>query len=329
MSEPVAESSQAVLDAYSRAVIDVASKTSPAVVKVEVRAPVTVGKRKLRLPVPDRGGAGSGVIYTPDGYILTNQHVVNGARKIRVALHEGEKLEAFVVGEDPHTDLAVVKVDGKNLPAAEFGESSKLQVGQLVIAIGNPHGFESTVTAGVVSAVGRTLRTRTGRAIENVIQTDAALNPGNSGGPLVDSRGRVVGINTAIILFAQGICFAIPSDTARWVASELMSKGKIRRGFLGIAGAGALLPSRIRDRLGLAQERAFRVHSLVKGGPGEHAGLREGDFILQAGEKQIDGADALFRVLTGETIGRSFELTLLRDGKTLQQPVVPQEAQAN
>ncbi|MEW6775974.1 MAG: trypsin-like peptidase domain-containing protein [Bdellovibrionota bacterium] len=316
----------AILDAYSHAVMGVVRQVAPAVVKVEVRSPVTVGRRRFRLPVPERGGAGSGVIYTPDGYLLTNQHVVDGASRIRVRLQDGQKLDGTVIGEDKHTDLAVVKVDGKNLPTALFGESSKLEVGQMVIAIGNPYGFECTVTAGVVSALGRTLRTRTGRAIENVIQTDAALNPGNSGGPLVDSRGQVIGINSAMIFFAQGICFAIPSDTARWVAQELMQKGRVRRGFLGLSGATAYLARAARDRLGVAQERAFRVFQVLANGPAERAKLREGDYVLSADGKKVESADTLFGLLTTERIGQALELDVLREGNRVKVSVVPEEA---
>ena len=315
-----------LLDAYSQAVVDVAARVSPAVVKVEVKVPLRVGRRKYKVPVPERMGAGSGVFFTPDGYLLTNQHVVDGASKIRIRMQGDEKLEGTVIGEDRHTDLAVVKVDGDKLPHAPLGKSSELQVGQLVIAIGNPHGFESTVTAGVVSALGRSLRTRSGRPLENVIQTDAALNPGNSGGPLVDSHGHVVGINTAIILFAQGLCFAIPSDTASWVAAELMRKGRVRRGFLGLSGASAPLSARAREELQIKQERGFRVHGAVTAGPADRAGLREGDYIIRAGDKLIKGADQLFTLLTSESIGREMEVELVREGKIVKVSLTPEEA---
>lgn len=321
-----ASESTSLLDAYSRAVVDVAARVSPAVVKVGVKVPFRVGRRRYRLPVPERAGAGSGVFFTPDGYLLTNQHVVDGASKIRVHMQGDEVLEGTVIGEDRHTDLAVVKVDGKDLPTAELGDSSALQVGQLVIAIGNPHGFESTVTAGVVSALGRSLRTRSGRPIENVIQTDAALNPGNSGGPLVDSHGKIVGINTAIIFFAQGLCFAIPSNTASWVAAELMQKGRVRRGYMGVSGGSAPLSSRIRTRLDLQQRRGFRVQDAVAGGPAARAGLREGDYIVRVAGKTIKGPDQLFPLLTGESIGHSLDVELLREGKLLTKSVIPDEA---
>lgn len=263
-----------ILDSYSLAVTTVAEQVSPAVVNIR-----TFGRTDGR-PGYDAGGAGSGVIIAPDGYALTNSHVVHSAQRIEATLSDGRTFPARLVGDDPTTDLAVVNIDSAGLPAAELGDSDRLRVGQLVIAIGNPFGFQTTVTAGVVSALGRSLRGQSGRLIEDVIQTDAALNPGNSGGPLVDSRGRTVGINAAVIQGAQGICFAIPINTARWVAGLLIRDGHIRRAYLGIAGEVLRLrSSAVRDSGGVAPT-GVAVVQIVAGSPAERAGIQPRDVIV-------------------------------------------------
>ncbi|MDR7402698.1 MAG: trypsin-like peptidase domain-containing protein [Armatimonadota bacterium] len=308
------------LDAYSRAVVAAVELVGPAVVSVGMarRAPDPWRRRGL----PEMRGAGSGVLIAPDGYILTNSHVVRGADRIEVRLPDGQEMIAELVGDDPHTDLAVVRVPGTGLPCAELGDSSALRVGQLVIAIGNPLGFQATVTTGVVSALGRTLRAQTGRLIENVIQTDAALNPGSSGGPLVDFRGRVVGINTAIILGSQGICFAIPSNTARWVAGQLIRDGRVRRSYLGVAGQAVRLPP---GAGGPAPAAAVRVVEVQPGTAAEAAGLRPGDVILRAGQTPTASPDDLQRILGRHPVGQSLELEILRDGRRLSVVAVPTE----
>ncbi|MBI3550995.1 MAG: trypsin-like peptidase domain-containing protein [Elusimicrobia bacterium] len=297
-----------LLDAYSEAVSSAARRVSPSVVNIEVR-------HKTRTPYGPRegGGSGSGFIFTSNGYILTNSHVVHGASRIEVALTDGVRFEAEVVGDDPHTDLAVIRVNAQGLTPAVMGESQSLLPGQLVIAIGNPLGFQATVTAGVVSALGRSLRSSTGRLVDNVIQTDAALNPGNSGGPLVDSRGRVVGVNTAIILPAQGICFAIPINTAKVVAGELIKHGKLKRGYLGIAG---------QDAAG----RGLRVLGVEEGGPAQRAGVIEGDLVIAFAGKTLSGIDDLHAILTEGLIGARSSITVLRDGEKLALDIVAEEA---
>lgn len=294
-----------VLDAYSEAVVAVADKVGPSVVSIGA---VHRGMaRTPRGPVPyEAPGSGSGVIIAPDGYVLTNSHVVHEATRLEVGLADGRTFVARLVGDDPATDLAVVRVDAFGLSAAVFGDSDDLHVGQLVIAIGNPLGFQATVTAGVVSALGRSLRSRSGRLIENMVQTDAALNPGNSGGPLVDSRGRVVGINTAIIQGAQGICFAIPVNTARWVAGLLIKEGRVRRAYLGVAGEMRPL------RKGAS---GVLVLQALPGGPAERSGVREGDVILALDDVPVAGIDDMHRFLARAPIGGSVRVILLREGE--------------
>ena len=309
----------ALLDAYSRAVIGVVEAVSPAVVRLDVRS-AERGRQ---------GGSGSGVIVSPDGLVLTNSHVVGGASRIRATTADGQSLTAQVVGDDPDTDLALVRAnESVTLPCAPLGDSRRLKRGQLVIAIGNPLGFESTVTAGVVSALGRSLRARTGRLIDDLIQTDAALNPGNSGGPLVSSHGEVVGINTAIITGAQGICFAIAANTAKFVLGELVRHGRVRRGYIGISAAQTRLPRRIRHVAGVAQESAVVVSGVEPASPADRAGLVAGDVLLALDGQAVTGADDLIRLLTGEKIGRGIEIEVLRDGVRKRLALTPEERRA-
>jgi S1-C subfamily serine protease len=306
---------RALLDAYSRAVIDVVDRVGPAVVRLDVKA--KDGRT---------GGTGSGVIVAPDGLVLTNSHVVGGASQVSVATVDGRNLIARVVGDDPDTDLALVRIDASvTLPAAALGDSKKLKRGQLVIAIGNPLGFESTVTTGVVSALGRSLRSRSGRLIDDVIQTDAALNPGNSGGPLVSSRGEVVGINTAVILGAQGICFAVAANTANFVLGELVRHGRVRRAFIGIAAQQIAIPRRLRHAASLAQESAVLAATVESGSPADRAGIKTRDIILSLDGTRITGGDDLIRVLAGDKIGRTVEVEILRSGSVQTFALVPEE----
>jgi S1-C subfamily serine protease len=307
---------RALLDAYSNAVIDVVDRVGPAVVRLDVKA------KDSRAG----GGTGSGVIVAPDGLVLTNSHVVNGATQVTVATVDGRSLTARVVGDDPDTDLALVRVDAPvTLPSAALGNSKLLKRGQLVIAIGNPLGFESTVTTGVVSALGRSLRSRSGRLIDDVIQTDAALNPGNSGGPLVSSRGEVVGVNTAVILGAQGICFAVASNTANFVLGELVRHGRVRRAFIGIAAQQIAIPRRLRHAAGLTQESAVLAASVETGSPADRAGVKARDIILSLDGTPITGGDDLIRALVGDKIGRTVEIEVLRNGSIQALALVPEE----
>jgi S1-C subfamily serine protease len=302
-----------LLDAYSRAVIDVVDRLGPAVVGLHMRA-------------DKRGGSGSGVIVAPDGLILTNSHVVGGSNRVAVTTADGRTLNARVVGDDPDTDLALVRVEEDvALPAARLGDSKSLKRGQLVIAIGNPLGFESTVTTGVVSALGRSLRASSGRLIDDIIQTDAALNPGNSGGPLVSSRGEVVGINTAIILGTQGICFAVAANTANFVLGELVRHGRVRRSFIGIAAAQTPLPRRLRHAAGVTQDTAVMISSVEPDGPAERAGLAAGDVILGLDGASVTGADDLVRALTADKIGREVAVETLRKGERRSVKLTAQE----
>jgi S1-C subfamily serine protease len=313
---PIPAEDQALLDAYSRAVIDVVDRVGPAVVRLDV---AKAGDQR-------HGGTGSGVVVAPDGLVLTNSHVVGGAARVSVATVEGRSLTARVVGDDPDTDLALVRIDAAvTLPAATLGDSKLLKRGQLVIAIGNPLGFESTVTTGVVSALGRSLRARSGRLIDDVIQTDAALNPGNSGGPLVSSRGEVVGINTAVIMGAQGICFAVASNTANFVLGELVRHGRVRRAYIGIAAQQFAVSRRRRHAAGLTQESAVMIASVEAGSPAARAGLAAGDIILALDGATVTGADDLIRLLAGDKIARTVEVETLRNGERRRVSVVPAE----
>jgi S1-C subfamily serine protease len=315
---------QALLDAYSRAVIDAVDRVGPAVVGLRVHNGEANGR--------GRGGTGSGVVVAPDGLILTNSHVAgagstaSGTTRIEVTTPDGQHLTARLVGDDPDTDLALIRiVEPVTLPAALLGDSKKLKRGQLVIAIGNPLGFESTVTTGVVSALGRSLRSRTGRLIDDVIQTDAALNPGNSGGPLVSSRGEVVGINTAVIMGAQSICFAVAANTASFVLGELVRHGRVRRAFIGVAAQHTPIPRRLRHAAGIAQDRAVMIATVEPNSAAARAGLKVGDILLGLAGAVIAGADDLVRLLTGETIGRDVSLDILRGTERLTVKLTPRE----
>jgi S1-C subfamily serine protease len=308
-----------LLDAYSRAVVAVVDAVGPAVVSVGV------GKRSPQ-NWPEREGAGSGVVIAPDGYILTNSHVVQDARRVTATFTDGTQAVSGLIGKDPATDLAVIRADASGLAYASLGDSAGLRVGQLAIAMGNPLGFQSTVTTGVVSALGRALRSREGRLIENIIQHTAPLNPGNSGGPLLDSRGQVVGINTAIIMMAQGIGFAIPSNTGRWVVSELIVHGRVRRGYLGIAGRERPLGRRLARFHDLAHQRSVEIVSVEANGPAAQAGLRDGDLIVAANKQGVGSVDDLHRFLAEWPINGPVVLTVIRGQERLEVGVKPVEA---
>jgi len=307
-----------LLDAYSRAVITVVDAVGPAVVSISTGT-------QTKNTGTESGGAGSGVIFAPDGYILTNDHVVHGAKHLVASLTNGTTLAAVMVGTDPATDLAVLRADSTNMPHATFGESASLRVGQLVIAIGNPFGFQSTVSAGVVSALGRALRSREGRLIENVIQHTAPLNPGNSGGPLVDSRGRIVGLNTAIIMGAQGIGFSIPSDTTKWVVSQLLTQGRVRRGTLGIVAQQRPLSRRTARFFNLTQTSSVEVLSVSRGGSAAQAGMRKGDLIVAMNRTEITTVDHLQKFLADWPIGMPVTVSVLRVQDRLEMDVTPSE----
>jgi S1-C subfamily serine protease len=312
------------LDAYSKAVTNVVTKVGPAVVSIRMKKKASEHSRRWN---NEGEGSASGVIIAPDGYIVTNSHVVEAADVIEVNLADGSSYGARLVGKDSATDLALVSIPGAGLPAARLGDSDKLRVGQLVIAIGNPLGFQSTVTAGVVSALGRSLRSRSGRLIENIIQTDAALNPGSSGGALVDSRGLVVGINTAIIQFAQGICFSIPVNTLRWVVTLLLREGKVTRGYLGISGQMVPLPVRVVRYYRLKNETGVQVMGVAPNSPAKAAGLREGDVIISLGEEPVAGVDDIHRMLTRDVIGKKLAMVVLREfTKRLEMSIAPAES---
>lgn len=301
------------LDPYSRLISQSVERLGPAVAGIEARS--AAGRPR---------GTGSGVIYTPDGYLITNSHVAQHADTALVSLSDGRTCEAVRVGDDPATDLAVLRLSGSGFPHAAFGSSAALRVGQLVIAVGNPLGYQATVTAGIVSALGRTLRTASGRLIESVIQTDAPLNPGNSGGPLADTAGRVIGINTAVAGGAQGICFAIGIDTAAEVAYQLMRHGRVRRSRLKLAGQTIALDRRVLRALGRAEPGAVMIAEVLPGGPAQRAGLEQGDLLLDLDGETITGVDRLHRLLTAERAGRELEIRLLRRGQQRSVTLIPE-----
>ena len=304
-----------LLDAYSRAVIGAAERVSPSVANIETRH---------RVRGREAGGSGSGFIFTPDGFILTNSHVVHGASRIDVTLPDSQRYRADLVGDDPDTDLAVIRVAAPNIVPVALGDSQKIRTGQLVIAIGNPYGFQCTVTSGVVSALGRSLRAQSGRLIDNVIQTDAALNPGNSGGPLVTSRGEVIGVNTAVIRGAQGICFATAINTAKFVAAKLIRDGFIRRGYIGVMGQDVPLARRVVRFHGLPQESGMRIEEVLESGPAAAAGLQRGDVIVELAGRPVAGIDPLHRLLTEAEVGVPLEIVVLRGVEKRQFAITPQ-----
>jgi len=311
----------ALLDAYSRTVVSAVTRVAPAVVNIDVTQ-----RANVRRGAGEISGNGSGFIITPDGFILTNSHVVHAANSITVNLPDGREYPAQLTGDDPDTDLAVIRIDAPQLTHVRLADSESLRVGQLVIAIGNPLGFQASVTAGVISALGRSMHAQSGRLIDNIIQTDAALNPGNSGGPLVNSAGEVVGVNTAMIRPAQGICFAIASNTAKLVAGWLIRDGRIRRGYIGVAGQNVPIHRRIVRFYGLPLETGVLVVSVEEKSPAKRAGLREGDLIVAFNGQQVGSVHDLHKVLVGERIGVSARLTIIRHTEKLELPILPAES---
>jgi S1-C subfamily serine protease len=311
-------SEDGIFDTYSRAVTKAVETVSPAVVNINIFA---AGKDKQN----QQRGSGSGFIFTPDGFILTNSHVVNNATQIEVVLSDGRRFNADLIGNDPDTDLAVIRIDSPGITPASLGDSSRIKIGQLVIAIGNPYGFQASVTAGVVSALGRSLRTNTGRLIDNVIQTDAALNPGNSGGPLVNSKGEVIGVNTAAILPAQNICFATAINTAKFIAAKLIKDGKIKRSYIGIAGQDAPIHRRIVYHYDLPSNKSIMVISIEKNSPAEKARVQTGDRIISFNSTSVTGIDDLHKKLTETQVGVKADLKVLRGTEILDLQIIPQE----
>jgi S1-C subfamily serine protease len=312
-----------IFDAYSRTVVSVCEAVSPSVVKIEVET----GRRPIRNGRSGQNptGSGSGFVFTPDGFIMTNSHVVHNAAKINVVTPSGGFFRADLVGDDPDTDLAVIRINAPSMKATQLGSSGNLRVGQLAIAIGNPYGFQSTVTAGVVSALGRSLRANSGRLIDDVIQTDAALNPGNSGGPLLNSKGEVIGVNTATILPAQGLCFAIAVDTAKFVAGRLIRDGRIRRSYIGIAGQNVPIPRQFVRFYDLPNQNGVLIVSMDENSPARRAGLREGDTIIEFAGAKVEGIDDLHRLLIDERVETTQKVTVLRRTDRLELEIIPLE----
>jgi S1-C subfamily serine protease len=317
--ENLVERDTQLLDEYSRTVVSAVQRVAPAVVNIEVH------QRGNGNSATEVAGNGSGFIIAPDGFILTNSHVVHNAARIIVNLPQDRDYPAQLIGDDPDTDLAVIRIDAPRLGHVRLADSETLQVGQLAIAIGNPLGFQASVTAGVISALGRSMHSQSGRLIDNIIQTDAALNPGNSGGPLVNSAGEVIGVNTAMIRPAQGICFAIASNTAKFVAAWLIRDGKIRRSYIGVAGQNVPLHRRVIRYYHLPLETGVLVVSSEKGSPAERAGLREGDLIVGFNEQPIGSVYDLHKVLVGEQIGVTAKLVVIRHTEKLELPILPAE----
>jgi S1-C subfamily serine protease len=308
-----------LLDAYSNTIVNVSEKVSEAVVQIIVHSHNQVGNNQP--PV----STGSGFIISSDGYIVTNSHVINKGQNIKVTLQDGRSANAHLIGQDPATDMAVLKMDASNLSTTQFGNSDLLKVGQIAVAIGNPLGFQYTVTAGVVSALGRSIRTENGRLIDNVIQTDASLNPGNSGGPLVNSRGEVIGVNTAIIAQAQGLCFAVASNLASFIAGKLIMHGKVRRAFLGISGQTITLPERFVIHHQLEKPNGILIQSVEPNSPAGASPLQSGDILIALGENPLSGIDELHKLLDETYIGRKTSLSILRNGEKIIFPVTPLE----
>jgi S1-C subfamily serine protease len=325
-TQDIAVTDAELFDAYSQSVIHASEKVSPSVVNIEVHLSRRAAQQNRSRSPREGRGSGSGFVFTPDGFILTNSHVVSGAHTIEVTLPDGRHSLAEIVGDDPDTDLAVIRINSPNLAPVELGDSQKIRVGQLAIAIGNPYGFQYTVTAGVVSALGRSLRAQSGRLMDDIIQTDAALNPGNSGGPLVSSSGQVIGVNTAMILPAQGLCFAIAIDTAKFVAGRLIRDGKIRRSVIGVAGQNVPLPRRLVHFYDLPVSSGVFIVSFEKDSPAQKAGLLEGDVIIAFNDKPIAGIDDLHKLLTGERVEQKTSITVIRRTERLSFEVVPQES---
>ena len=313
-----------LLDGYSKTVTRVVEKVGPSVVNIRVH-----GMHRENRRGPESGGSGSGFVIAPDGFILTNSHVVHGAARMEVSLADGRVFDASLVGDDPESDLAVIRINASQLVHAQFGDSKSVRVGQIAIAIGSPCGFQQTVTAGVVSALGRSMRSQSGRLIDNVIQTDAALNPGNSGGPLVNSRGEIIGVNTAIILPAQGICFAIASNTAEFVTAWLIKEGVIRRSWIGVAGQNVPIHRRVVVFHHLAADNGVLVSGIEPGSPASRAGLREGDVIVSFGGEPVTSIDELHRHLVAKVIGVPSHITVIRHTEKLDLVVTPQELVVN
>ena len=310
-----------LLDEYSRTVVSVAERVAPSVVNIDIKQ-----QRQSRQGAREIDGSGSGFVIAPDGFILTNSHVVHHATQISVNLPDGREYPGRLIGDDPETDLAVIRIDASQLVHVRLADSENLRVGQLVVAIGNPLGFQASVTAGVISALGRSMYSQSGRLIDNIIQTDAALNPGNSGGPLVNSAGEVIGVNTAMIRPAQGICFAIASNTAKFVAGWLIKEGKIRRSYVGVAGQNVPIHRRIVRFYNLPRETGVLVVSVEKGSPAEQAGLREGDVIVAFNAQPIGSIHELHKMLMGDQIGIAGKLLIIRHTEKLELPILPAES---
>lgn len=311
-----------IFDSYSRTVVGVSEMVSPSVVKIEIEQK---GKNVRGRQMPNQTGSGSGFIFTPDGFILTNSHVVHNSGVINVVMQNGNRYQAELIGDDPDTDLAVIRINANDLVAIKLGASNRLKVGQLAIAVGNPFGFQTTVTAGVVSALGRSLRAGSGRLIDDIIQTDAALNPGNSGGPLVNSLGEVIGVNTATIMSAQGLCFAIAIDTAKFIGARLIRDGRIRRSYIGIAGQNVPIPRQFVRYYNLPTENGILVISMENDTPARRAGIQEGDTIIEFAGRTVEGIDELNRLLIDETVGIKQKITVLRRTEKIELEIIPLE----